>query len=259
MVLFWKFLGFGCATALLAAASFPSLVEGSTRSALRDVVRMCVANYSLTGNAFPCLSVALEGNAAKGWVVLRPPVGPPDTILVPTLSIVGAEDPWLQNPEATNYFAAAWNARRALEDDDGVPLTAGDGAVAVNSRFARTQDQLHLHIGCLAPSVRGHLQQVAARLTAGAWTRVDRVLPGGREIWLLRTGSTDAAAVQPFQRVAEIAADGQKMERMLIALATAPVEDRNEFFVIAARTIPGVGPNAEDMVRPRCARLAQAQ
>ena len=255
--LLWKVFGFAGAVALLTVAVFPSLVEGSSRSALRDVVRLCLANYSLTGTGFPCLAVNLDGGAEKGWVVFRPPVGRPDTILVPTLPIVGGEDPWLQNPETPNFFAAAWNARAAFEDDGGVPLTAGDGAVAVNSKFARTQDQLHLHIGCLAEGVRSNLRAIAAKLATGVWTRVDQDGPLGRNTWVLRTGSVDAAAVAPFRRVSEIAPGADKMGRMMIALAATPIQGRDELFVIAAESDTRLAPDAEDVVESRCARLSR--
>jgi hypothetical protein len=101
--------------------------------------------------------------------------------------------------------------------------------------------------------VRLHLQQVAPRLSTGDWTLADRILPGGRETWVLRTGSVEAAGVEPFRRVSEIAPDGQQMARLLIVLTTAPVEGHDEFLVIATRTIPNLGPSAEDVVRPRCA------
>ena len=71
------------------------LAAGSDRQALWEVVRACLANYELTGMAFPCLEVNLTGGVEQGYVVLRPPFGAPDTILTPTRRIVGIEDPWL--------------------------------------------------------------------------------------------------------------------------------------------------------------------
>jgi CDP-diacylglycerol pyrophosphatase len=252
-----RFLGVGVLATLFLLAPSIDLGAGPARDALWHVVRSCVANYSLTGFAFPCLAVDLSGGESKGWVVLRPPLGAPDTVLAPTLRITGVEDPRLQDPNAVNYFAAAWNARGFVAG--GATPATGEAAVAVNPRVGRTQDQLHLHIGCLSPWVRLHLQQVAPKLSIGVWTRSDRVLAGSRETWLLRTGSLDAASVQPFQLASEIAADAQKIGGMLIALVTATVESRNEFFVIAARTVPEIGPHAEGVVRPRCERLARAE
>ena len=147
--------------------------------------------------------------------------------------------------------------RSSFEDDGGVPLTAGDGAVVVNSRFARSQDQLHLHIGCLAEPLRSNLRAIAAKLAAGVWTRLDQNGTLGGDAWVLRTGSVDAAAVAPFRRVSEIAPGADKMARMMIALAAIPIRDRDELFVIAAVSDTRLGPDAEDVVEPRCARLDQ--
>lgn len=252
MITLRRFLGLGILAAFFVLAPSVDLGAGSARDVLWQVVRSCVANYSLTGLAFPCLSVDLRGGEANGWVVLRPPLGEPDTVLAPTVRIVGAEDPRLQAPDAANYFADAWRAHKFVEGG-GVSLAAGETAVAVNSKFARTQDQLHLHIGCLAPPVRISLEQLAPKLSTGVWTRADRLMPVGRETWVLRTGSVDLTTLQPFRKVSEIAPDEQKMERMLIALTTTPVEGRIEFIVIATRIVPELGPRAEDVVTPRCA------
>ena len=84
------------------------------RGALWQVVGTCVANPALTGAAFPCLEVNLSGGEEGGYLILRPPVGKPDTILSPTKKVVGIEDPWLRTLAAPNYFEDAWNARTFL-------------------------------------------------------------------------------------------------------------------------------------------------
>ena len=55
-----------------------------TRQALWQAVRACVADFKLTGVSFPCLFVDLTAGEELGYVVLRVPFGPRDTVLVPT-------------------------------------------------------------------------------------------------------------------------------------------------------------------------------
>ena len=47
-----------------------------------------------------------------------------DTILAPTRRITGVEDPFLQSPEAPNYFDAAWRARTFLRTRTGARRSA---------------------------------------------------------------------------------------------------------------------------------------
>ena len=106
------------AAAVTAVTAFATLATGLDRLALWQVVRACVADYKLTGAPFPCLEVDLSAGEERGDVVLRPPLLH-DTILAPTRKIVGIEDPFLQSPEAPNYFDAAWRARSFLKGPDG--------------------------------------------------------------------------------------------------------------------------------------------
>jgi CDP-diacylglycerol pyrophosphatase len=101
--------------ALTVSAAFATFAIGLDRMALWRVVRACVADYKLTGRPFPCLEVDLSGGEELGNVVLRPPLLD-DTILASTRRITGIEDPFLQSPEAPNYFDAAWRARTFLKD-----------------------------------------------------------------------------------------------------------------------------------------------
>ncbi len=100
------------------SAAFGAYAMELHRMALWQVVRACVADTKLTGKPFPCLKVDLSGGEAQGSVVLRPPLSD-DTILAPTRRITGVEDPFLQSPEAPNYFDAAWRARAFLKGANG--------------------------------------------------------------------------------------------------------------------------------------------
>jgi CDP-diacylglycerol pyrophosphatase len=150
------------------------------RHALWQVVRACVADHQSTGAPFPCLAVELSGGIDRGYVVLRPPFGAPDTILAPTRQVLGVEDPWLQSPAAPNYFAAALQARSFVKRLDGSEPRLSEVALAVNSRFTRTQDQLHIHIGCASPQVQQAMRRLAASMKVGEWARVDSPAPDRR-------------------------------------------------------------------------------
>ena len=130
-------MDFSTVAALTVSAAFATFAIGLDRMALWQVVRACVADFKLTGAPFPCLEVNLAGGEELGNVVMRPPLSE-DTVLAPTRRIVGIEDPFLQSPEAPNYFDAAWRARTFLKDAEGQAPERDEIALFVNSAVVRT-------------------------------------------------------------------------------------------------------------------------
>ncbi len=218
------------------ACALPICVLGliavsQTRLVLWRGVRACVADFKLTGFAFPCLFVDLTGEGELGYVVLKSPFGTPDTVLAPTRKVVGVEDPWLQSPSAPNYFDAAWRARFYLKDQNGRSPKPDVFALAVNSAFTRSQDQLHIHLGCLRPTLSDRLSSLASGLLVGAWTRVD-LIPGS-VVWALRTGRRDLSGVEPFRLAAEGLGDKiQDRGRLTIFVTGARLADEELLILV---------------------------
>jgi CDP-diacylglycerol pyrophosphatase len=217
----------------LALSPLGSFAGSPARQALWLTVQACVADYKLTGAPFPCLSVDLAGGEDRGYVVLRDPLGPPDTILTPTRRVSGIEDPWLRSPAAPNYFDAAWRARTLLEGPDGRPPAPDEFALAVNSALTRSQDQFHIHLGCLAPAVKRWLPGLASKLPVGAWTRAGVPLAGA-PFWALRTGRTDLENLEPLRLAAEAPGGGRNLARMTLVVAETRIADSEESVLLAS-------------------------
>ena len=215
------------------SAAFAAYAMELHRMALWQVVRACVATYRLAGTPFPCLEVNLSGGEADGSVVLRPPLSQ-DTILVPTRRIEGVEDPFLQSPEAPNYFEAGWRARRFLRDADGQAPERDAIALFVNSAVVRTQDQLHIHVGCLNPYARRTLAAVAPKIPMREWAQIGPVVPHTM-FWGYRITDAELANVNPF----ELAADelGNKTKGpgdLTVVVVGARVDDEDQFLILAS-------------------------
>ena len=203
------------------------------RGALWQVVHACVADKKLTGSPLPCLEVDLTGGAKGGYVILREPLTG-DTILSPTRKVTGVEDPFLYSGEAPNYFEAAWRARSFLTGRDGKPVDRERVALAINSGVVRTQDQLHIHIGCLIPDAERMVRTTAQRLRLGEWTQVGPIIPHSM-FWAMRVRESDLAAVQPFALAADYFADKVR-SRADIMIAVVPVRlaDDDDFLILAS-------------------------
>jgi CDP-diacylglycerol pyrophosphatase len=192
----------------------------------------------------------------RGYVILRPPVGKPDTILSPTKRIAGGEDPWLRTLAASNYFEDAWNARAFLSDEHQKPLAHDDIALAVNSRFSRSQDQLHIHIGCISRQAKQTLRAIAPQLPENKWAPIKERMQGF-EFWGRRVAQETLAGVNPFRLAAEGFPDETKSsgQSTIVVAGTQLADGRNEFVLLVSRPDPfGLSRQfaAEDFLDPSC-------
>ena len=184
--------------AVASASSAQAAVAGVSRGALWRVIQTCLINHALTGAAFPCLDVNVSEGNERGYAILRPPFAASDLILAPTRKIVGVEDPSLQASDAPNYFEDAWNAHKLLQDTLQKPVARDEIVLAVNSRQARTQDQLHIHIGCLTAAARQTVRAFAPALPESRWVPLGRPFHG-LEFWGRLVVQEDLLGVNPFR------------------------------------------------------------
>lgn len=238
--------------ALLTSAG---MAQAGDRNRLWPVVRTCVSAYRLLGVAFPCLKVELPGGSLdRGYAVLRP-LKLDDLILSPTRQISGVEDPFLQSAEAPNYFADAWRSRSFLKGPDGSPPPRDDVALAVNSMGARSQDQLHIHIGCLRPDARFILDQAAPRMPLRVWMRVGVLPPGGAYLGV-RVSESDFEGLNPFRVAAHgFVGAAEHPGALTVMVVGARVGNEDDFLILAffggAHGENG-GAGAEGMLDHRC-------
>lgn len=141
--------------ALLTAIVTASPAHAADPSALwRIVHEQCVPDQADHGDPAPCARVDLRG----GWAVLKDLVGPTQFLLIPTQRASGIDDPALLDGAAPNYFAAAWRARSFVDERAGADLPRDWIGLTINSAFARTQDQLHIHVDCVRADVHDALR-----------------------------------------------------------------------------------------------------
>jgi CDP-diacylglycerol pyrophosphatase len=218
------------ALALTAGAPFAIAYD---RDALWKVVGACVTAKRLTGLPLPCLAVDLAEGQARGHILLRPPWAN-DLILSPTRRSVGIEDPFLQSPEAPNYFARAWASRGMIATANRLPPARDQIALIINSRIVRGEDQLHIHLGCLFPGARQALADAAPELPLDQWRLIGPVVPH-QPFWALRVRSTDLAGVEPFRLVWEqFRGAVRDPADLMIAVVGATVDGEDDFLVLVS-------------------------
>jgi CDP-diacylglycerol pyrophosphatase len=234
----------GSFLALLALASYLleplDAVIAKNPRALWQVVEACVLNHNLTGKAFPCIEVHAERKSIDGFAVLRAPLERAHILVVPTTRIVGVEDSRLMAPAAPNFFEDAWEARRYVFDGAPNTLPRDEVGLAVNSRLGRTQNQLHIHVGCVNMNIRRALKFSSAKMPFNVWAafRMNTDAPQWR---LMKLRGDNLQTINVFKLVAGgLAIRPSELDRMMIAVIGASFPDGAKgFFVlgIAAETL----------------------
>jgi CDP-diacylglycerol pyrophosphatase len=161
----------------------------------------CVPDQRQHDDPAPCAMVDLSTGEEQGYAVLKDINGATQFLLIPTEQISGIESPAILAPGATNYFAAAWGARSFVAERAGQTLPRDWESLAVNSEVSRSQNQLHIHIGCIRADVHEALTEHAAEV-GSVWTPFPVPLAGHPYRAIAVTGD-DLAAVNPFALLAD--------------------------------------------------------
>ena len=187
-----------------------ALLLAANPSALWEIVHdECVPGFAAGRGPAPCLSVGPHD------AVLKDSRGETHYLLIPTARIPGIESPELLEPGAPNYFADAWKARDAVSRKLGKPLARDQIGIGVNSPSRRSQDQLHLHIDCLAPGVQHALRAVVSE----TFTPV-RIFGASYRALLIRSSELDG--LNPFSILAGALEPGDSMSEHSLVLVGAP-------------------------------------
>jgi CDP-diacylglycerol pyrophosphatase len=213
--------------ASIAACALLSLTPtwALDRLALWNLVNnKCYPHFLASQDPAPCESIDLL-DAAKGTAILKDAIGATHFLAIPTRRVQGIESPEVLDPNAPNWFARAWNARRFVFARLGKTLPREAVGLAINSQLSRSQDQLHIHIDCIKVDVANKL--AGARAGIGVdWSDSPLTLLG-RTFAARRLDQLELDGINPFRLVASGPA---ALSRWDMAQAT---------IVIVGGTLPG--------------------
>jgi CDP-diacylglycerol pyrophosphatase len=209
---------------------------------LWDIVNgQCVPHEEKTHDPAPCVEVDLSDGVARGHAVLKDLVGATQFLLIPTARISGIEDPQILDPDAPNYWDAAWEARYYVEERAQTPLPRNAMSLAINSEAGRTQNQLHIHVDCIRPDVQealtAHLAQIGE-----AWAPFPVPLVG-HTYRAIRVEHETLDSVNPFRVLADNdpkAAANMGEHTLVVVGATFPGDSRG-FVILDDRADPASG------------------
>jgi CDP-diacylglycerol pyrophosphatase len=185
-------------TAAAQAAPLQCLLQecaGHGPDTLLHLMQQCRAENSAGGLRCPCAEVKDDAAAQTGYVLLKDCRGIAQFLLLPSATVSGIEDPVLQGRGQPDYFALAWQHRFLVEQALGHALAPEQFSLAVNAQNRRSQNQLHIHMDCLAGDIRQLLRAEQKSITAG-WQTISVPLNG--HVWHARRIPGKELTLNPF-------------------------------------------------------------
>jgi len=187
--------------------------------------------------------------------VLQKPLSPAHVIVVPTIPISGIESPVLLGEGAPNYWEAAWNARHFVEEAAHHSLPRDMIGMAINSAARRSQDQLHIHVACVAPTVAKFLRRHETEIR-GTWLPLSTRLLGHR-FAAMKIETDDLANVDPFKLLMRGLPPGQfsVASQMLAVIAATFRNGKAGFYLLTndLSDLPRSDASAESLLDNKCA------
>jgi CDP-diacylglycerol pyrophosphatase len=243
----------GFALAFAVGLTFALRSACADPSALWRIVHdACVPHAEVGQGPRPCESVDLAGGVTEGVAILKDLVGVAQMLAIPTRRISGIEDPQMLAPDAPPVFADGWKAKALVEARLSHPLPREAVALALNSKWARSQDQLHVHVDCVAKPVAAALAEYRPALDEN-W-RAMTVPLAGRVYFARRLDSADLGDADPIRLLAE-GLEGAKANLGAYSLAAvgATFDGKPGFILLADRFSLEGGGHAEGIQDHDCA------
>lgn len=232
--------------------------QASDPDALWKIVDgQCLRHQLDSGNPAPCTRIDIRPGA--GFAVLKDIVGATQFLVIPTKRITGVESPELLSDSSPNYWNYAWAVKTLVEERLHKKLARDQVALAVNSAYGRTQNQLHIHIDCIRADVHQSLRRHYAEI-GDQWAPLGITL-NGHSYWAMRIPGPDPGDNDPFKLLAKGMPSARRhMDRQTLVVVGATFDDGKEgFIVLADHADAAIGDQAsgEELQDHDCAIAAQ--
>jgi CDP-diacylglycerol pyrophosphatase len=236
MLSFAKKVGLIVAVIIGVGAFTIVLSRSADHDALWKIVHdQCVPDQTSHHDPGPCASVDLT----ERWAVLKDISGKTQFLLIPTDRVTGIEDPQILASNAPNYWKAAWDAGRFVQQLAPSALTSDEISLAINAAGARSQNQLHIHVDCIRSDVRDALRAMQAQI-GPTWTRT---MIGGQDYQVRSVSMDELDHENLFALVATHLATDQAMDQeTMVLIGVALPDGKSGFDLLVGRM--GVGGNS---------------
>lgn len=183
----------------------------------RIVSQQCVPNQLHNNNPAPCSKV----DRANHYVLFTDSKGPYHELFMPTDKISGIESPELLKANSLPYFALAWKNRFHFAYQNALRVDNDWVSLVINSKYGRSQNQLHIHIACLRPDVHQILMSLEKSVSEN-WIPLGEKIAGHQYIARKLVGN-DLTKEDPVKLLAQyLSAEGDNIGSYGLGVVTTP-------------------------------------
>ncbi|WP_241622565.1 CDP-diacylglycerol diphosphatase [Rosenbergiella australiborealis] len=230
--------------AVLVVAFFAYRFHAHSDVLWRIVSQQCIPHQRQSQQPEPCQHVDL----AQGYALLKDNVGIAQYLLIPTDKISGVESPALLQPQTPNYFYLAWQQLPQLNERLGRLVPPTDLALAINGKWGRSQNQLHIHLSCLRGDVQQQLSDYQTVITS-KWQTLPLL---NHQYWVRSLSLEQLQAESLFRQIyADFPNINPKSGQVGIAL-TQLADGRLVVMVLRTDWLKGVLGSAEELQDHQC-------
>jgi CDP-diacylglycerol pyrophosphatase len=193
----------------------------------------------------PCIEVDAPQHPKRGYVVFKDRNGQFQYLVLPLARISGIESPTLLAPDSPNYLADAWTARMYVDAALHKRVPRDVIGMVVNSAYGRSQNQLHIHVDCIAPAVHAALQRLLPDITQ-QWATLSTRLPDSKHgrPYMARWIKGSTLSVSPFRLLADALPTGDSMaNHSMVVVGARDRQGRPGFILLSTRADPATGNN----------------
>ncbi|CAB3756966.1 CDP-diacylglycerol diphosphatase [Paraburkholderia humisilvae] len=208
------------------------------------ISEQCVPAQQTTAKPGECTNV----NLTKRYAIYKDAAGNTQFLLIPTDRVTGIESPLILKADAPDYWVDAWDSRHYVSERAQVQLPGNQVGLAINSKFRRSQSQLHIHIDCM----RADIVAALAPFRDEALNRWRPVTLDGLRYRVMRVDNLSGGN-NPFRVVARGHPGTDQMAEQTILVTSAGPTTRNGWLIVnSALNIEDGSGTAEPLLDHQC-------
>ncbi|MGP1956326.1 MAG: CDP-diacylglycerol diphosphatase [Arsenophonus sp. NC-PE1-MAG3] len=194
----------------------------------QTINQQCIPEFKNGNLHQPCIKV----DQKNLYVIFKDMKGPLHNLLLPLDKISGIESPILQQKNTKNYFILAWQNRALFIKSASKPINEKFLSLAINSKYGRSQDQLHIHLACLKPEVYQIIKENEDTITTSWQPLKDKI--NNHQYMAIKVPAFYINKISPFIYLEKYAVE-QDSDISYYGLAMMPSTQKNEFILLTTR------------------------
>ncbi|MGP1958190.1 MAG: CDP-diacylglycerol diphosphatase [Arsenophonus sp.] len=195
----------------------------------KNINQKCISKFINSKLELPCIKI----NKQYRYVIYKDIKGILHHLFIPLDKISGIESPFLQRKNTENYFILAWKNRELFIKLLNKPFNEKFLSLAINSKYGRTQEQLHIHLACLKHQVFLKIKKNEDIITNN-WKPLNEKI-NNHQYLAIKVSWLDINKTSPFIYLKKYVKKHND-DIAYYGLAMIPSNQKNEFILLAIRS-----------------------